>query len=140
MKDRTFAQKDFNSFEEGIKELAQVSQSVEQALTHYRYDFPPYGKLPLTESEATMALAYNTVNDRPTGNFVDWGECEIEISPYEVFYRTRGGLVFGWETIQEGDQYGSFKNRYTFYIAHPSGDFYAGSSLKKSVLEHGWEI
>lgn len=140
VENKNLAEKDFDSFEEGIKELAQVSQSVEQALTYYRYDFPPYGELPLTESEATMALAYNAVNDRPAGNFHGWGECEIEITPFEVFYKTRGGLVFGWEAIQEGDEYGSFKNRYTFYIAHPSGVFYEESTLKKSVLEHGWEV
>lgn len=141
MKDRNFAQKNFDSFDKGIKELAQVSHSVEQSLTHSNSVMAPYKhKLPTTETEATMALSRNVVEDRPTGNFEGWGECEIDISPFEVFYRTRGGLVFGWEAIQEADEYGSFEGRYTFYIAHPSGDFYEGSTLKKSLLEHGWRI
>lgn len=128
--------KDFNSFTDGIKELAEVSFSAKQALEWQT------GFLPETEREAVSALALNAAFDRPTGNGVGWGEVDIEISAFGVEYRTRSGLRFGWKTLLGATDFDSFEGEYTFYIAHPDANENEAappcSTLRQSAKKHGW--
>lgn len=128
--------KDFNSFTDGIQELAEVSFSAKQALEWQT------GFLPETEREAVSSLALNAAFDRPTGNGVGWGEVAIEISAFGVEYRTRSGLRFGWKTLLGASDFDSFEGEYTFYIAHPDATEESaaplGSTLRQSAEKHGW--
>lgn len=129
--------KQFNNFEEGIKELAKVSFSAEQALKWQNYE------LPLTEAEAVKNLALNVAFDRPTANGVDWSNTEIEITAFGVSYKTTGGLRFGWGTVLGANDFDSFEGKYMFYVAHPFADddsaAPAESTLRKSAEESGWK-
>lgn len=129
--------KQFNNFEEGIKELSKVSFSAEQSLKWQTYE------LPLTEEEAVKNLALNVAFDRPTGNGVDWSNTEIEITAFGVSYKTTGGLRFGWGTVLGANDFDSFEGEYMFYVAHPQADENsaapANSTLRKSCKEKGWK-
>ena len=126
-----FAKK-FNSFKEGIKELAKVSFSAEQALCWQT------GKLPSTEEEAVKNLAVNVAFDRTTGNGVGWDACKIKISAYGTEYTTGGGLTFGWEVVLGASQMDTFDGEYVFFVEHPNGKAPEDSTLRKSATEHGW--
>ena len=127
-----FAKK-FNTFDEGIKELAQVSFSAEQALTWQT------GRLPSTEEEAVKNLAVNVALDRPTANGVDWDACAIKISAFGTEYKTGGGLTFGWEVVLGASQMDTFGGEYIFFVEHPNGKAPEDSTLRQSATEHGWE-
>ena len=128
--------KTFFNFEEGIKELAKVSFSAEQALK-----WANDGQIPLSETDAVRSLAVNVLMDRPTGNGVGWDECSIDITAFGVSYCTRGGLQFGWEILSDEDGYYD-TGHYLFWIAHPLADedsaAPAESTLRQSATEHGW--
>lgn len=129
--------KQFNSFEEGLKEITELSFSVHDSLTWAK------GRLPKDECEATQFLAYNAIADRTTANGVDWGRCHLEVNSFGVSYRTTSGLVFGWETALGASQRDTFEGEFVFFIAHPMANEKqatpAGSSLRRACEEYGWE-
>ena len=134
-----YAYQDFATFSQGLKELVAISSSVRQCL---EIETPEQAG-ELDEGQIVARLACNVVFDRPTGNGVDWGLCNVRVSAYGCRYSTRGGLEFGW--IREPDwTYGfRFERRekpYRFFLSHPTGTFPEGSTLKASALEVGWEI
>lgn len=133
----------FDSFGEGIEELAKVSFSAEDSLKDgTRRLFKK--SLPETEGEAVAALASNAMWDRPTGNGVGWGE--VRFSPHAeiTWYITRGGVLFGWHPEFEDDYWSWEGGKYRFFVSHPSVTRREAtrapknSTLRKSAEEHGW--
>lgn len=124
----------FERFEDGIKELAELSFSAKDALTMN-------GPFPKDEKQAVQNLALNVALDRPTGNGANWTECKIDITAEGIHYQTTGGLKFGWCTVFEDD--GMFAGAYNFYVIHRDGtDTSAApenSTLRKSAERHGWK-
>jgi len=136
MKTAKFIKK-FDSFEAGIKELARVSFSAEQALKWQNHE------LPLSEEEAVKNLAMNVAFDRPTGNGYGWSNTEIDITAFGVSYKTTGGLSFGWATVLGANSSDSFEGEFVFFVAHPQADEEsaapAESTLRNSCIKNGWE-
>lgn len=125
--------KEFESFHEGILELAEMSYSVEQVLlgcitknqvedfikklkNQSQYSFPE-----VIDNEflpkVVSTLAVNAV----------YGS-RIEINAGTVEYETTGGLVFGWDS------------EYNFHIQHPSGKFKEDSTLFQAGRKMGWKL
>jgi len=133
----------FDSFEEGIEELAKVSFSAEDALKDGTWRLFKKS-LPETEEEAAAALASNATWDRPTGNGVGWGE--VQFSPHAklTWYITRGGVLFGWHPEFEDDYWDWGIGKYRFFVSHPAVTRREAtrapknSTLRKSAEEHGW--
>ena len=127
----------FDSFEKGLKEITELSYSVNDSL---RFSL---GRLPKDECEAVECLATNAINDRPTANGVDWGRCYLEVDSYGATYRTSSGLVFGWQTVLGASQFDRFEDEYVFFIAHPEANEEqaapAKSTLRRACEEFGWE-
>lgn len=135
-------EKRFSSFEEGIKELCQVSFSAEDALSH------SIRRIPKTEEEAATALAINVLHDRPTGNGANWSDCNIEITASGVDYVTTGGVGFGWYCAFDAVEGLGFcwdRRSYVFYVTHPTvvrGERDTApedSTLRKSAEAKGWK-
>lgn len=127
--------KEFKNFEEGIKDLAELSYSAEQALTALRKS-----ELPLEEDQATANLSANVIFDRPTGDGDNWNEACIDVSSFGVTYRTTGGLIFGWSVVFErfGDDFNysySFHDGYVFFIRHPKAPKEVAAPRKSSLRE-----
>lgn len=124
----------FETFEEGIKELAELSFSANDALTMY-------GPFPKDEKQAVQNLAWNVAFDRQTGNQDGWNQCKIIIEADGIHYQTSSGLKFGWCTVFESD--GMFDGAYNFYIIHKDGTDTsaapAESTLRKSAEKFGWK-
>lgn len=129
--------KEFNSFKDGVTELSKLSFSADQSLKWQT------GKIPVTEEDAVKSLALNVAFDRPTGNGVDWSQCEIDITAYGVRYSTCSGLKFGWETVLGANAFDTFDGEFVFFIAHPEANEEQAapkeSTLKKSAESFGWE-
>lgn len=123
--------KTFDSFEEGLAALRQLSFSASDALGNAS-----------DEESAVSRLATNVAFDRPTGNGVGWSQCAIKLDAYGVEYCTRRGLGFGWTTHPDADMSGQMREdggTYDFFITHPSGENISlDSSLGVSAREHGW--
>ncbi|PWA05487.1 hypothetical protein DCC39_18040 [Pueribacillus theae] len=140
--------KDFTVFEEGIKELADASFSVHDALIfnsvvskvdendEFKRSFPV---LPTDEKDVVASLATNAILDRPTGNGVNWARVKFEVDAYGVSYTTTGGLTFGWEYHVDpfmNDRHDPF---YSFFIEHPAGVAPADRTLRKTFEKLGWK-
>lgn len=129
--------KRFNSFEEGLKEIASMSYSVSDSLRWAN------GRLPKFEDQAVESLATNAINDRQTGNGVGWGKCHLEVNSFGIKYRTSSGLVFGWQTVLGASQFDTFEGQFIFFIAHPEANEKqaapADSSLRRACEEFGWK-
>lgn len=103
-----------------------VSYSIEQSILSS-------GKNPLNcksndraRRQTILNLAENVSYNNPTTN------CKLEMNGYSLYYRTNGGLEFGWWINLDYDEW-------RFWIQHPNGNFPKNSTLLKSGLEKGWE-
>ena len=139
------------TFSEGLNALCSASYSAEQAVcsgvallglgnmdikTREGGEKADTFLLSATESLIAAALAANVISDRPTGNFVGWNRCSVEMSAFALAYRTCGGLSFGW-AVEENGSY-----EFSLYRKgeQPNGGWYPESQLLESALAVGFKL
>lgn len=130
------ATKFFNSFDEGIREVMSVSESIKQWLTNQEEGYHLKLNKPVTEKDVAAILAQRVLLDRPTQNREDWDKELISITAFGVSFESKDYLMFEWRVSPRTD---SEEVEYYFGI----GGYYLNDSmtLKENIIKiGGWKF
>lgn len=132
----TRLQKAFESFEEGVKEVAQMHFSIAQAtdLENAEWGFYPIEPKAIDEEAILTRLAMSVY--RPKNQAECNGHPILEISHSMALYQSSRGEVFGWRNDELA------QGRYIFYIYLPG--YISDNPEERTIhelsrFEAGWE-
>lgn len=125
--------KQFNSFEEGAKEIASMSKNILEVLAYQNQD------IPTSSDEAAINIAKYVIDHAPSIYDEYYpSSSAFSIKATEVGYKCPGHLAFGWRVfIGDNDEV-----TYNFRITINNGNntFAKNTAIMKMASAFGWRL